>query len=306
MERTLCEDAIGQLRDCGVREVVLTGCGEPTLHPHFGEIAAACGGLNGGIISNGTLLDEEKVRALVDNRFKRVRVSLWANDRDEYAANYPGTPGHCFDRVLGGIQRLVAYRDKNGLDRPHVGIHRPINRHNCEGLAGVPDLLDACGADFFSTSPLKTNAPGGWAGDQVADRDRLFASLRRLAEELEARGKRHNIPVTLERYRVGERVWEELPCYAGWFHARITEEGEVGPCNRQGLMMGNLRKQRFADIWQSPRWRAFRRQAITRRGIGQIAATGGCEFCCHYAQNRKIHKRFARFSRIRYGAQAPP
>ncbi|HKS74980.1 MAG TPA: SPASM domain-containing protein, partial [Terriglobales bacterium] len=50
---------------------------------------------------------------------------------------------------------------------------------------------------------------------------------------------------------LGDDAMESVPCSAGHTAAYITPYGDVFPCVQFPLPTGNLRRQRFLDIWQN-------------------------------------------------------
>jgi radical SAM protein with 4Fe4S-binding SPASM domain len=56
------------------------------------------------------------------------------------------------------------------------------------------------------------------------------------------------------------------PCYLPWTSANILENGDVLPCCVGGpLIMGNLKKSSFDDIWNGPAYRRLRRTVNSKR-----------------------------------------
>ena len=88
---------------------------------------------------------------------------------------------------------------------------------------------------------------------------RLLAQMKR---KLKALSIQHNIDESLLRYRIGEAVWEKLPCYVGWIHSRIKMDGTVQPCGPCTLKMGDFNKSTFQDIWNGRPYKDFRRTAV--------------------------------------------
>jgi MoaA/NifB/PqqE/SkfB family radical SAM enzyme len=85
--------------------------GEPLLHPRFGELArfARDRGARTLVTTNGTLLDERRVEALLDAGVDRVTVSV---DGDEHThAAVRGVP---LERTVAGLRRLLGARDARG------------------------------------------------------------------------------------------------------------------------------------------------------------------------------------------------
>ena len=89
-----------QMRELGLRAVILSGGGEPLLHPEFEEIIAylASQGLKIGVITNGLKLSELSETTI--NSFTWVRISL--NALDYVKASKLRLPFFNKNTVLGG------------------------------------------------------------------------------------------------------------------------------------------------------------------------------------------------------------
>ncbi len=91
--------------------VLLFQWGEPLLHPRFGELAlrARRAGARTFVTTNGTLLDDRRVKELLDAGVDRVTVSV-----DGDARTHEAVRGVSLERVERGIERLLAARDARG------------------------------------------------------------------------------------------------------------------------------------------------------------------------------------------------
>jgi len=85
--------------------------GEPLLHPRFAALAAdaAARGIRTLVTTNGTLLDDRRIGALLDARLDRVTVSI-----DGDAATHEAVRGIPLARTKDALRRLVAARDAAG------------------------------------------------------------------------------------------------------------------------------------------------------------------------------------------------
>jgi MoaA/NifB/PqqE/SkfB family radical SAM enzyme len=78
-----------------------------------------------------------------------------------------------------------------------------------------------------------------------------------------------------------ETIYTESPCYIGWYFALITAEGSVSPCCQCMQQMGNLRHQRFRDIWYSIPYTTFRekmKRLPEKLGYPNNCACDECSF----------------------------
>jgi len=291
----MCDD----LQTMGTRSVVLIGEGEPLLHPRlFDIIAAAKGaGLHVTLLTNGTLLDESKIQSLIDSRLDILKVSLWATSREEYVHNYPGSDRDNFERILHSLRLLDRAKAEQNSRYPLVVLHQPINRHNFQHVDSTIDLAYSNGCDSLSFSPFKTRRQ---ALDSFAltpdEEERLIFTLKQMKGRLDSLAMGNNIDQTLLRYKIGEAVWEKLPCYIAWLQARVKVDGSVLPCNPCDLVMGNVREAGLKAIWNAAGFRNFRRQTMTREGLRRMAEHCDCGFCCHVEDNVRVHRFFRWFS----------
>jgi len=295
----LFEKLCQELTSMGTGKLVLTGEGEPLLHPDlFDFISTAKGaGFHVTLFTNGTLLDEVKTQALIDSRLDALIVSLWTSSPEEYEQNYPGTNPDHFRRVVEGLNLLSAFKANRKTPLPSVILYHPINRYNYEKIASIAELGHATGCSGLHFVPFITHS-GELAQHALSpvEEKRLCHSLIQMKQRLDSVHMNHNIDEIVLRYRIGEAVWEILPCYTGWFHARIKVEGTVFPCAQYHLSLGSLEKTSFREIWNSPAYRTFRRQTLTRRGLASVAKNCDCGFCCFVSDNNRIHQIFRHLS----------
>jgi radical SAM protein with 4Fe4S-binding SPASM domain len=182
--------------------------------------------------------------------------------------------------------------EKNS-SHPIVALHRPINRQNYRSLQKLADVAHANGCGVVTFSPFKTI--GGkyrYLALGPNEEDAVQLALLKTKKKLNALGIKHNVEETLTRYSIGEAVWKVLPCYVGWYHARIKVDGTVVPCEGCNISMGNLRKRSLSSIWNSSKYSSFRKKGLFREGIASLAKDCDCNFCCQVILNKQIHKFF--------------
>jgi len=289
--KTLCEG----LRRLGTREMIVTGEGEPFLHPQLFEIVSLCkrAGLFVHLFTNGTLLDESNVAALIDSGVDILRVSLWAASPEEYAKCYPGVDPGNFQRTLNGVRLVSSLKAKHGTALPTLILTGPLNRHNWKGITDKIRLAHEIGTDGVTFTPYRH-----WRGEfssaalSSAEIDEVRQDLAQSRELLESLGLSHNLDEALLRFRLGEAFWNDLPCYIGWFHSQITVDGTVVPCGSCPIPLGNLNDRSFEDIWNGAEYRAFRARCLTAKGWALEDERCDCSYCCFTTRNARVHRYF--------------
>ena len=162
------------------------------------------------------------------------------------------------------------------------------------------DLAYQTGCNGLTSSPLKC-----WRGTPTSlslsqDEEKLLLhSLVKMKKRLDSLSLKHNIDLTILRYKIGDNVWQKLPCYIGWLHARIKVNGTVLPCSRCYHPMGNLNEESFKEIWNGSAFCKFRRKSITLQGMASIGEHCDCNFCGYVYDNSRVHQLFKWVSPLR-------
>jgi MoaA/NifB/PqqE/SkfB family radical SAM enzyme len=279
----------------GTTDIILTGEGEPLLHPRFDEVVTEIkrSGFCLTLITNGTLFTASNVRHMIENELDIIKVSLWAGNPEQYRAAYPNREPESFQTVVDGLELIRRLKQETGSAHPRIFIHYVINRSNASDLGSVVDLAIASGCDGVNFAPFKA-----WRGlptDQALKSEEFEPVVQEMsaaAARLERAGMDHNVDAATVRYQVGECVWQEIPCYLAWFHARVKLDGKISPCDPCDRAVGDLDAQSFQEIWNGEPYREFRRTALTLEGLAEMSEACDCIFCCHLFHNWQIHQKF--------------
>lgn len=138
-----------------LEHIELQGEGEPLLHKGFFDMArqARARGIHLSMITNGSLLSEERVAALLDLGMEAINVSVESPDEQEFR----DIRGGSFAKVKAGIARLLAARRARGLDRPLVGFAITVLKHTIDRLPEIAEIYEELGMDGGATvQPLSS------------------------------------------------------------------------------------------------------------------------------------------------------
>ncbi len=125
--------------------------------------------------SNFTVINEERIRNLLESNLGTVNVSLDAGT----AATYTKIRGFSFDVVLGNIERLLTARRARGQAFPLVGLNMTLMRSNIEELGDFIQIAKRLGVDYMflghlnrypeeAMAPYRT-ARDGWIFDYACE-----------------------------------------------------------------------------------------------------------------------------------------
>ena len=244
--------------------LVLSG-GEPLWRSDVFDIArrARSKGLRIALATNGTLLDETMAHRIHDAGIERVAISLDGAD----PATHDTFRGHqgAFFSALRGIRCLR-----------EVGVSTQINttvsRHNEHQLSAILKLARNLGVSAFHMFLLvpvgcgltiqNEQAVSGKEAERILNwfYDRSLDS----GLELKATCAPHYYRIMRQRRAEARRAGEAVPelakqgmhavtrgCLAGSAVCFISHQGGVYPCGYLPVSAGNLRHDRFRQVWEN-------------------------------------------------------
>ncbi len=289
--RALASDVVRGLLDelaelGSVRRVVLSGMGDPLVHPDAHDLleATVARGFAVTLMTNLLAADIERVAA---SGVDTILASVQGVTPATYAAFHPGwTEEHFF--TLCRYLRVLA---RAGVRTKHVQV---IDRDTAEEL--VP--MVRFGARFraarvnFKLASLTAGTEA--CGITEAQRDRLLAEdVPAAREAARALGVTTNLDLFERQLRAARGDLratvpiEDVGCWMGFVYTRVTAEQDVLYCCNTEVRVGSLKEASFAELWAGPRWQTLR----DRLGRGEYYP--GCARCGKFEQNAKWAERVA-------------
>jgi MoaA/NifB/PqqE/SkfB family radical SAM enzyme len=156
MVKRLIDDAKGM----GTEEIMLSGSGDPAMHPDFMAIVNYIKekALRLHIITNFTLLTKTDIDAIVGSGVELITVSIWAGDAVTYSRTHPNQGTKTFYRLKENLEYLQNIRrGRKGF--PMVRLYNVISRENYSGISSMFDLALDVMADHIEFQLLDT-VPG--------------------------------------------------------------------------------------------------------------------------------------------------
>ena len=225
--RKLVDEAAGS-----IRQFNMFHRGESLLHPQIGEMIryAASRGLRTRIHTNGTLLNPDLSRSLVESRLDVLSFSFDGYDREMYEANRPNAS---FDRVLSNMLGFLAVKKEMGADTPFVAL----------------ELMELA---------------GGPAGEIRRKRRKFLRRFAGLPLDKFIIRRPHNWAGLVDTGSAGESPGRKrVPCPLLWHALVVFWDGRILPCPQDvfgSLQLGDARSRRLLDVWNGDEIRSLRRE----------------------------------------------
>ena len=228
---------LDQLAEAGVFFLVISG-GEPLLRRDAYEILAYARKLrfNVKLKTNAVLIGEKEAARLRDLNIEQIQISVYSH-RPEVHDGITLLPGS-HRRTIDAIRFLRAQKLK-------VTVANVLMRQNAADADAVHALAAELGA-HYTLDPTITPMMNG---------DVSVLKMRIEPDVLNQVFHNQALVGSVEEFcappaAVDDSVLDGVPCSAGHTAAYISPYGDVFPCVQFPLPSGNVRRQRFIDIWQ--------------------------------------------------------
>lgn len=300
------QEVLADLVAHGHRPLLYLWGGEPMLYEGTLELikSAAALGLPTSIATNGTRV-AAAAPELVQAPLFLLQISIDGHNAELHNRLRPGAGGaDNFAEINRALAAVRQARREAGRNLPLIASLTVISRNNYRHLVDLyetfRDRVDlavfylswwidesraqAHEEDFFRRFGFRPRCPWGWVGDWKPED---YGALNRQLEELLARSRPWSAPpVVLIPDIRGE---DNLAAYYTDHTARfgynqcisifqvveINANGDLSPCrDYHDYVVGNIKEKTITELWNSERYRAFRR-SLTTEGLMPV-----CSRCC--------------------------
>jgi MoaA/NifB/PqqE/SkfB family radical SAM enzyme len=254
--------------DFDMKSIIISGGGEPLLHPNFSEILYYIKGkgLKIGLNSNGLALDSEKSKAIIDC-CSYFRISLDAGTAEMYKITH-GMNGDSFNHVIENIKMFSSMK-KALKSEISFGTGFLTSEETKVDIFNFFKLSKDCGVDFAQLRPF------------TGDFTPIINELNKARELFE--DKNFKLAASVHKYsRFNDE--EKRPydkCYGMFFNTVVTANFKVFAClhHRQNskYFLGDLNDTTMKEIWNSSR-------------IREVFGNIDCNDCPYFCRNDDINR----------------
>jgi MoaA/NifB/PqqE/SkfB family radical SAM enzyme len=292
-DRDLSLDEVIRITDQlpALERVVLHGLGEPLLNPQLPAMVAHLRSRGAYVLfnSNATALSERMGRALIEANLNELRVSL-DGARPETYARVRGVNAKALPKIIRNVAAFTRIRDEMGAPLPRVSFWFTAMRENLPELPRLVEIALETGVREVYVQRLIYFDEGLAREEQALFRrareeevEIIAETGRRCAEvgiAFQATGSTTPVEYITQGGEEARRPWSG--CQRPRKLAYITATGNVFSCCFAPFhpgpsamrVLGNVFERPFAEIWNGPRYQAFRAAFDSDRPWDQCAGCG--------------------------------
>jgi radical SAM protein with 4Fe4S-binding SPASM domain len=246
------KSVLEQLAEAGALFLTFSG-GEIFLRGDLFELIAYGRELNFDVSlkTNALLIDAQRARRLRELGVRKIQISIYSANPEIHDA---------ITKVRGSLERslrAVRFLQAEGLQ---VKLACPLMKQNLAGFREVEALAEQLGVPYMLDLTITPKMDG----------DESVLALRSSATDLLqvlqdhtlntracAPAEKANEPLlaiaSATSSGIESSAYDDIPCSAGHNSCYISPYGDVSPCVQMPVAAGNLRKQRFEEIWYGSR-----------------------------------------------------
>lgn len=324
------KEIIDEAAEMGVEEVIFVGGGEPLTRDILPELIERIKdyGMEGDLVTNGTLITRDIARLLVKTGWNRIKFSVDGPD-PEVHDNLRGKEG-AFEKTVDNIKYISDLRDRAGSDKPKLYFNTVVSKGNYRKLPDIVKLASRLGMDGIQLLPTTAFSESSkdmqLNEEQTKELMEIIEECIKLSEELgidENNFSEYSKPKYIEKTESMHKVQEEelkeqfseerldeiiereygdsdnrlenfkyLPCYAPWHHVTIRPNGNIAPCFSPWVWETDVsvKNRSLKELWYGDYFDKFREKMLSRKLPEQ------CKRCCVWEvwQNRDIREELDR------------
>lgn len=313
-------ELIDELYKMGTRQIYYAGGGEPLMHPQIMEILEHTKkrGLECCLNTNFTLIDEKKIKKLVDFGVDSLTVSVWAGTAKVYAATHPNKDEGAFYKIKEMLSLLNGFKHK----RPMIKLYNVVFNMNYHEIREMVEFGLQTKSEMIEFTVIDT-IPGKTDVLLLNDKQRqtLLEDCKKLKEKYENPDFKNKIKlfgfeqfirrvsnVSAKAAEYDTDIIDTMPCYAGWAFVRILADGNVNSCLKSHrFSVGNILREEFKQVWNGSLQRCFREKTAQFQkhdpffsliGNDPNSSMGCYKSCDNIGHNMNMHGKLASRSRL--------
>jgi MoaA/NifB/PqqE/SkfB family radical SAM enzyme len=253
LKKEFAESIIGQLASAGVKGLIFTGGGEPLCCSYTPDmiVRAKESGLDVGLITNGSLINEDNVDILVNN-CTWIRVSLDAEDSKMYKATH-GMGENSLQKVYQNIKLLVGKRiiaeSKCTIGVGYLTSKDTVPAESFDHIVLICKVY--LGVDYIQFRPMQIHRGGKFEYNWTDIVSKIESCLKYSNGNFDVLYSKHKY----DMMKIKDFGRDYKICYGHQFAVTVCANGKMYLCchlrGYEKYCIGDLTKNTFEEIWRS-------------------------------------------------------
>ena len=242
-----------------IKVIHLQGMGEPLLNRYLKDILPY--GTSKGIVftTNTNALNINKSNLdLILTHFQTINISFDSVDKENFEFLRRGSS---YEKVLENIKQIVAHKKKCGY-QTEIACFLVLTLFNYKELPAFIKVCEELGVIIKIGEVVATPEPVS-RSKRYSDIKMIFDKTNQILVQARKIVEKHQGKSKVYYWRGEQRTQCKRPYQAVY----ITVDGFVTPCcmyfDSRVLNFGNIFKESFQDIWNSQRFKTFRKKLMT-------------------------------------------
>lgn len=245
-----------------LKHVKLQGLGEPLLSKDIDKILhyAKHRGIRTSTISNGSIKPDIDILKNLDE----LTISFDSQNKEYFEKMRAGSK---FDNIIKNIEYIVDLK-KRDIIRTKIKLSAVITHLNFKEIEKIVEKAITLGVDEVGIVEVEN-----WyipIEDEYQESLNFVLESRRYANEIQ-----NKVKELRKKYRkkINIGLLDSSPrkskCFWPFYAVYISVDGYVTPCcirmNPEVFNFGNIYQQKFADIWNSEKYKSFREANLNNK-----------------------------------------
>lgn len=295
--------------------IILQGDGEPLMYDKFLPMLRYARGKGLGVLffTNGILLDEEKVRELIDLGVNEIYCSFPAGTPEVYEKVASIQPRETFYKIRDNLKKFMALKRHLGKNEPRLIISHVIHNMNYHELIEMAKMDADIAPDAVRFYLIRLDVMNRFLQLKPEEIEEIKRQVPIISDIL----KKNNIEFVdnfgfqLNHYDEETGAWSKdfflkNGCTIGWYFNLIPAKYDISFCCHLRTV-GYLDKKSFREIWNSIDYWRWRRQAkylnenrVARFANNQVLYDEHCDHCDNHQTIIKTLKELKKYDLYKY------
>jgi radical SAM protein with 4Fe4S-binding SPASM domain len=245
-----------------IKEVELTGLGEPLLHKDLFRMIeyARKRKIRTVVTSNATLFTDRNIERILESGLNVLHVSIDSADPEVFRMIRVGTT---LEKVTTNLKRLIERRNAVG-SKLRVVVNSILMTRSYRQVEDMVKLGASAGVDEITFSDMQYSFDVGISTRAESLRcasDAEKEEMQKLFQKADSLAKELRIKISLPRL---DQPKVRRNCKQPWTAMVLDEKGQVRPCCAiHFVSFGDLSKENFSDVWNNSNFTTFRERLLS-------------------------------------------